>query len=168
MPIYEFYCEQCNVIFNFFSSRINTTTRPDCPHCGKKKISRQMSTFATLSKTNEDGDDGSTGLDETRMEEAFVSLMQESEGMNEDDPRQMATLMRKFTEKTGMRLGDTMEEAISRMEKGEDPESIEQEMGDRLDGDDLFTFAGMKKTVQGTGKLPPSHDETLYELKAEK
>lgn len=126
-----------------------------------------MSTFATLSKAREDGDDGSAGLDETRMEEAFVSLMKESEGMNEDDPRQMATLMRKFTEKTGMHLGDTMEEAVSRMEKGEDPDAIEQEMGDRLEGDDLFSFAGMKKKVLSTEKQPPSHDEKLYELKAE-
>ncbi|MBU1232292.1 MAG: zinc ribbon domain-containing protein [Proteobacteria bacterium] len=167
MPIYEFYCDHCNVIFNFFSSRTNTTTQPDCPRCGKKEISRQMSTFATLSKAREDGDDGSAGLDETRMEEAFVSLMKESEGMNEDDPRQMATLMRKFTEKTGMHLGDTMEEAVSRMEKGEDPDAIEQEMGDRLEGDDLFSFAGMKKKVLSTEKQPPSHDEKLYELKAE-
>jgi len=164
MPIYEFYCDHCNVIFNFLSSRINTTTKPDCPRCGKKEIIRQMSTFATIGKASEENDDMMAGMDETKMEEAFGSLMQEAEGMNEEDPRQMATLMRKFTEKTGMNLGDTMEEAISRMEKGEDPDVIESEMGDQLEGDDLFSFAGMKKKGLSVEKQAPSHDEKLYKL----
>ena len=164
MPIYEFYCDDCNIIFNSLSSRINTSTKPDCPRCGKKEISRQISTFATIGKASEDSDDMMAGIDETRMEEAFGSLMQEAEGMNEEDPRQMATLMRKFTEKTGMHLGDTMEEAISRMEKGEDPDLIEKEMGDQLEGDDLFSFEGMKKkAMSGVGQAP-SHDEKLYKL----
>jgi len=103
-------------------------------------------------------------MDESKMEEAFGSLMQEAEGMNEEDPRQMATLMRKFTEKTGMNLGDTMEEAISRMEKGEDPDLIEKEMGDRLDGDDLFSFEGMKQKALSSTEKIPGHDEKLYKL----
>ena len=123
-----------------------------------------MSTFATIGKAGKDQDDMMAGMDESRMEEAFGSLMQEAEGMNEEDPRQMATLMRKFTEKTGMNLGDTMEEAISRMEKGEDPDLIEKEMGDRLDGDDLFSFEGMKQKALSGTKETPGHDEKLYKL----
>ena len=164
MPIYEFYCDSCNVIFNFLSSGVDTQTRPDCPRCGKKEIRRQMSTFATIGKAEESGDDPLAGMDERKMEEAFGSLMAEAETMNEEDPRQMASLMRKFTKKTGMRLGENMEEAISRMEKGEDPERIEKEMGDALDGDDLFSFDSMKKkAVQQQAK--PEHDETLYRLR---
>lgn len=164
MPIYEFYCDSCNVIFNFLSSRVNTSTKPDCPRCGKKEISRQMSTFTTIGKASEDDNDMMVGMDETKMEEAFGSLMQEAEGMDEGDPRQMATLMRKLTEKTGMNLGDTMEEAISRMEKGEDPDVVEKEMGDCLDGDDLFSFDGMKKKALSDRKYVPVHDEKLYKL----
>ena len=164
MPIYEFYCDNCNVIFNFLSSSVNTSTKPDCPRCGKKEISRQMSTFATIGKASKEQDDMMAGMDEKKMEEAFGSLMQEAEGMNEEDPKQMATLMRKFTEKTGMNLGDTMEEAISRMEKGEDPDVIEQDMGNRLDGDDLFSFDGMKQKVLSVEKQFPDHDEKLYKL----
>ena len=164
MPIYEFHCDTCNVIFNFFSSRVNTTTKPDCPHCGKKEISRQMSTFATIGKASEENDDMMAGMDETKMEEAFSSLMREADGMNEDDPQQMASLMRQFTEKTGMNLGDTMEEAITRMEKGEDPDVIEKEMGDRLDGNDLFSFDGLKKKALSDRKQLPVYDDKLYEL----
>ncbi len=33
MPIYEFYCEQCHTIYNFFSRKINLEKIPDCPKC---------------------------------------------------------------------------------------------------------------------------------------
>jgi putative FmdB family regulatory protein len=164
MPIYEFLCTDCNTIFNFFSSRINTDKRPDCPKCGRKELARQMSTFATIGKAKEtDADDPLAGLDETKMEQAFEGLMRDAEGMNEDDPRQMAALMRKFSDKTGISMGEQMEEALARMEAGEDPDQIEQEMGDLMDSDDAFTLEGMKKKIK-SGPRAPVHDEKLYEL----
>ncbi len=162
MPIYEFFCEDCNMIFNFFSRRIDTQTKPDCPRCQKKELARQISMFATIGKASEEADQFG-GLDESKMEQALESLMRESEGINEDDPKQMATLMRKFTERTGINLGDNMEEAISRMEKGEDPDEIEKEMGDLLGDEDEFSFDSIKKRVLGR-PAPPVHDETLYDL----
>ena len=104
------------------------------------------------------------GMDEAKMEGAFGSLMAEAEGMNEEDPKQMASLMRRFTEKTGMILGESMDEALSRMEKGEDPDLIEQELGSSLEGDDLFSFAGIKKKGILVKKKVPDHDEKLYLL----
>ncbi len=162
MPIYEFYCDQCNVIFNFFSSRVNTSTIPDCPKCGKKDLSKQISTFATIGKAKEDSDDPFSGFDESKMENAFESLMKEAGNVNEDDPRQMAALMRKFTSQTGMQLGDSMEEAISRMESGDDPEQVEKEMGDQISEDD-FSMDSMKKKMLDRSNIPV-HDEKLYEL----
>lgn len=162
MPIYEFYCDSCNVIFNFFSSRIDTTTRPDCPKCGKKELARQVSRFATIRSSNTAQDEVLAGLDESRMEHAFESLMREAEGINEEDPRQMASLMRKFTSQTGLNFGDAMEEALSRMEAGEDPEQIEQEMGDML-GEDDFTLDALKKKAHSVS-APPTRDDKLYPL----
>ena len=163
MPIYEFYCHDCNVIFNFFSSRIDTTTRSDCPKCGREKLERQVSKFATIrSLDSQDGEDPLAGLDEAKMERAFETLMKEADGINEDDPRQMASLMRKFTSQTGINFGDAMEEAISRMEAGEEPDQIEQEMGDML-GDDDFSIEALKKKVSGR-RPAPVQDEKLYML----
>lgn len=163
MPIYEFLCQDCNTIFNFFSSRINTEKRPDCPKCGRKELNRQISAFAVIGKAKEsDGDDPLAGMDESKMEAAFEGLMRDAQGMNEDDPRQMAQLMRKFSDKTGIRLGGPMEDAISRMEAGEDPDAIEKEMGNLLDADDAFSFEGMKKKLSSSRQ--PAHDETLYQL----
>jgi putative FmdB family regulatory protein len=162
MPIYEFYCDQCNVIFNFLSSRVNTSKIPDCPRCGKPELTKQISTFATIGKAKEESDNPLDGFDESKMEHAFESLMKESENVNEDDPRQMASLMRKFTSQTGMQLGDSMEEAISRMESGEDPEQVEREMGDQISEDD-FSLDSMKKKVARQRKAPV-YDEKLYDL----
>lgn len=162
MPIYEYYCDRCNVIFNFYSSRVNTEKIPACPKCDKKELTKQISTFATIGKTKEESDEQFAGLDESKMEHAFESLMREAEHINEDDPKQMASLMRKFTSKTGLHLGDSMEEALSRMEAGEDPEQVEKEMGDALNEED-FSLESMKKRVARHGNLPV-HDEKLYDL----
>lgn len=162
MPIYEFYCRDCNVIFNFYSSRINTEKRPDCPRCGKKELSKRISTFATIGKAKEESDDQFAGMDESKMERAFESLMREAEHINENDPKQMASLMRKFTSQTGINFGDSMEEALSRMEAGEDPEQVEKEMGD-LFNEDNFSIEMLKKNGMRDTRRP-IHDEKLYEL----
>ena len=60
MPIYEFYCPDCNTLFNFFSRTINTTKKPKCPRCKTRTLERQMSAFAFTGKAKEsdDGEDG--------------------------------------------------------------------------------------------------------------
>ncbi len=150
------------MIFNFFSARINTETIPACPKCGKDKLDKQISGFATIRNSGEEGDDSMAGLDESKMEQAFGSLMKEAENINEDDPRQMASLMRKFTSETGIRLGDSMDEAISRMEAGEDPDQVEKEMGDLLNDDD-FSLEQLKKRRLNL-RSKPVQDEKLYKL----
>ena len=162
MPIYEFYCEPCNTIFSFFSRRINTTKIPSCPKCDHDLI-RQMSTFATIGKAKEESDELPPGFDESKMERALGELMQEADKINEDDPRQMAQFMRKFTEKSGLDLGDNVEEAIARLEAGEDPEQIEQEMGDVFEGEDPFAMLKKKDGKSGRSGRP-RRDETLYDL----
>jgi len=162
MPIYEFFCDDCNTLFNFFSSRINTSKTPGCPKCAKA-LQRRMSTFATIGRAKEPDEAGLGDIDEQRMEQALGALAQEAENANEDDPRQMAMLMRKFSDKTGLALGDGMEEALSRMESGEDPEKIEQEMGDILEGEDPLSLLG-RKAGKAAGRKAPLRDEKLYEL----
>ncbi|MCX7591991.1 MAG: zinc ribbon domain-containing protein [Kiritimatiellae bacterium] len=168
MPIYEFYCADCHTIFNFLSKTVNTTARPLCPRCGKRKLERQVSLFAMTRKTGEGDEAGDLPVSEEKMEHAIEALASEAENINEDDPRQAATLMRKFTKMTGLGLSDTMEEALGRMEAGEDPEKIEEEMGDLMENDEEpFVFGEQKKrrAVRATGfRGAPARDETLYEL----
>jgi hypothetical protein len=56
-----------------------------------------------------------------------------------------------------------MTEALRRMEQGEDPDQIEAEMGDLLEGEDPFQMGG-KKGARGGRRPPPRRDETLYDL----
>lgn len=168
MPIYEFYCSDCHTVFNFLSRSVNTTKRPACPKCGKARLARKVSSFAiSKGRTETEGDDeGLPDFDERKMEQAMAAIAQEAEGMSEEDPRQMARLMRKIYDSTGLQLGEGIEEAIRRMEAGEDPEKIEEELGDVMETEDPLLGAGGKKLSRALRRRlrPPSVDDTLYEL----
>ena len=164
MPIYEFYCAECNTIFNFFSRTVNTTKKPKCPKCKTTVLERQVSLFSFTGNATEDGDMDDLPLDESKMEQAMQMLAKEADGINEDDPKQAANLMRKLSDMTGLKLGDGMDEALDRMAKGEDPEQIEAEMGDLLEAEDPFVLEGKKGKNPEGKRSRPSRDETLYDL----
>ncbi|MBN1600631.1 MAG: zinc ribbon domain-containing protein [Chitinispirillaceae bacterium] len=164
MPMYEFFCSNCNTIYTFLSKKINTEKIPSCPKCHNKNLEKMVSRFAfTGSSKKDSGDNDNTPdlpIDESKMEQAIASLASQAENINENDPRQAADLMRRLSSMTGLKLGDKMEEALSRMESGEDPEAIEKDMED-IDENDLFKF----ESTGGGKKHPrPARDETLYEM----
>ncbi len=164
MPIYEFYCEKCNTVYNFFSRTINTDKIPYCPRCKDVKLKKKVSIFATISGNKEESpeDEGLPPIDESRMERAMGILASEAEKIDAEDPRQGAQLMRKLADETGLRLGPSMEEALSRMERGEDPEKIEEEMGSALEEEEPFLFK--QPTKARSSRPKPKVDDTLYEL----
>lgn len=163
MPIYEFFCEHCNTIFSFLSRRINTTSIPECPKCNRS-LQKMMSSFATIGRAGEPGEEElPPGFDEAKMERALGELAQEAEKMNEEDPRSMAQLMRKFSEKTGLALNENMEHALARLEAGEDPDQIEREMGDMFDGENELPF-DFKQAGKRMKRKNPVRDEKLYEM----
>jgi len=168
MPIYEFYCPDCHALFNFLSKTVNTTKRPACPKCGRKRLEREVSMFAlTGERRDPDGMDD-LPIDESKMENAMEALAGEAEGLNEDDPREAARLMRKFSHMTGLEFGGGIEEAIGRMESGEDPDKIESDMGERLEDEEPFVMPG--KGGGGAGgkagkpRGAPRRDPTLHEM----
>lgn len=164
MPIYEFYCEDCNTIFNFFSKSVNTTKKPKCPKCKVNRLSRQVSAFAVTGRAKEEGNPDNLPFDEGKMEQAMQMLAGEAEKINEDDPRQAANLMRKLTDMTGLELGPGMREALKRMENGEDPDKIEAEMGDLLGDEEPFVLPEKKGSTGKMTRPAPTRDETLYDL----
>ena len=162
MPVYEFYCADCHTIFNFLSRRITTDACPACPKCGKPELERQVSLFALSRGRTDEPVEGMPDIEEGRLEKAMAALAGEMGNLDENDPRQMARVIRKLTEATGVDFGSGMEEAIRRLEAGEDPGTIEAEMGDLFDGENPFDRhggRGLKRKV-----TPPSRDETLYPL----
>lgn len=167
MPIYEFYCSKCNTIYSFLSRTIQPDKRPRCPHCGKPRLERQVSVFAATGRSREEGgEDGEPQLpmDESKMEQAMDALAREADGMSEEDPRQAAGLMRKFSSMTGMEMGPGMKEALARLEAGEDPDAIEAALGDRLEKEDPFIMPDAKGRVRGKARPAPRRDATLHEM----
>lgn len=174
MPIYEFYCPDCDTLFSFFSQRIDTEARPDCPRCDRTELERRPARFAALTGSatgagDDEGDDLGElgGVDEERLAEAFESAVGEMEGSGADpeDPRQVARMFRRVGEAAGLEPGDRMEEMLRRLEGGEDPERLEEEMGDAFDDDgDDDPLAELFRRKRRGGRRRPKVDEELYFL----
>lgn len=168
MPIYEFACPKCRVIFNFLSQRINPDRKPACPKCGNKKMRKEMSRFAMTKGLKESaapaaGTDAQGGppmpdMDDPRVERAMMEMERDMEHLDENNPKHMAHMMRKM--KDIMPAGTMPKEldiAIKRLEAGEDPEKIEADMGDVL-GD----LMGGEGGPGGAGGAY-SHDSGLHD-----
>jgi putative FmdB family regulatory protein len=164
MPIYEFYCARCHTIYNFLARSANNKKIPLCPSCTDVPLVRRMSVFSTISSSNTQdatGDDPFAGIDESKVARELEKLAAQAGRIGDDDPRAAAQLMRKFSSMTGMKLGDGFQEALKRMESGEDPEKIAEEMGDALAEEEPW---GDKKTGKAKSRRKIRIDETLYEL----
>jgi len=179
MPIYELYCDRCDTLFNFFSFGVDTETRPLCPRCGEVRLERRPARFAIGSSgstaSGEEADElGELGVDEERLGSAFESALSELEagGADPDDPRQLARVLRRVGETAGLEPGPEMDEMLRRLEAGEDPESLEDDLADAFDegaGDDeagsdpLAELFRRKRTTRRRRKRPKV-DEELYFL----
>ncbi|HKQ60936.1 MAG TPA: zinc ribbon domain-containing protein [Candidatus Polarisedimenticolaceae bacterium] len=162
MPIYEFYCAGCHRIFNFLSRTGDTSRRPDCPRCGRPRLERRPSRFAISKGRPAAGAEGEG--DDAQLDAALESLAGEAERLDESDPRQVAGLMRRLHERTGMPLGTGMEEAIRRMEAGEDPDAVEDRLGELLDAEEPEASGGRVLGALRRRLRPPAVDTQLYEL----
>ncbi|MEI8043508.1 MAG: zinc ribbon domain-containing protein [Verrucomicrobiota bacterium] len=169
MPIYEYACPKCRVIFNFLSKRITPDRLPACPKCGNKKMSKQMSRFAMSRNLKEPAAKPEVGgaeppmpdMDDPRVERAMMEMERDMEHLDENNPKHMAHMMRKM--KDLMPPGTVPKDldiAIKRLEAGEDPEKIEADMGDVL-GD----FMGWEDEAGGMGGPGAgyTHDSGLYD-----
>jgi putative FmdB family regulatory protein len=171
MPIYEFYCAPCHTVFNFLSKRINTEGQPACPKCGSV-TNRRPSTFAMSRNMKEappsagggDGADPFGAMDESTLESAMESLASEADSIDENDPRQAANVMRRLFDATGMPMGGSIEEALKRMESGEDPEKIEEDMGDLLEADPFAASPVKTSSERRIPARPARLDPDLYEM----
>ena len=143
MPIYEFACPKCRVIFNFLSRRTNPDRLPKCPKCGNRKMEKQMSGFAMLRGAKEpavpaaghdEGGPPEPNMDDPRVMRAMGEMERDMEHLDENNPKHMAHMMRKMKDLMPPgTMPKEMDIAIKRLEAGEDPEKIEEDMGDVFD-----------------------------------
>lgn len=123
-----------------------------------------MSTFATISRGKGKDDAAGPNIDEAKVGEAMSLLAREADRFNENDPKQVAGLMRKLSQITGVQMGKGMEEAIRRIESGEDPEKVEAEIENLMEGEEPMLLDEKKEGKAKSSFKPPAVDDTLYEL----
>jgi len=162
MPIFEYLCPDCNRVYSFLVKSLASAKEPVCPKCGAEDLRKMVSKFAVGSPATpaapatpagEEG--GPDPLADPRVEREMMKLMNDAEGMDENNPRQLGQLMRRMGELTGEPMDSAMEEAVRRLESGEDPEKIEEDMGDMF---------GDEPSGPGGSGGAPSYDDGLYDM----
>ena len=58
MPIFEFRCRKCQACFEVLFRSRDEKLAVDCPQCGSKKVTRQMSAFSGKIGNTSDGGAG--------------------------------------------------------------------------------------------------------------
>ncbi len=136
MPIYEYLCRRCNTIFQFLVRNPSSKTAPVCPECGKgDRMEKVMSTFSVKSS--------SSSIEDMADDSSLA-------GLDTEDPKAMASAIRRMADEMGEDLGPEVNEALTRLEAGEDPEKIERDLEES--GFDM-----------GEGGGEPSRAPGLYE-----
>lgn len=169
MPIYEFYSPDTHRIYSFLARSLDQGRQtPRCPDRPKARMERLVSRFAVTGRAKEKTDTPTDGPLDPHMEQAMAEMEREMATMSEDhpDPRQIGRLMRKMTAATGRKLPEAMEHMIQRLEKGEDPERLEEEFSDSFAN---FEEEFGEETAQALGlptrkKAAPVRDPKLYEM----
>lgn len=164
MPFYEFYCDGCHRIFNFYSKQINTTESPNCPRCNKLHIQRMISNFSALKDMNSIKDKGGfTSNNDADVIKSKLFLENELKSIDQNDPRQMAKVLKKLGDATGNHLGSGLQNILSQMERGGNINELQLELESIL-----AKYEEKSETEfgvhQGKGNLPPITDEEVYEF----
>lgn len=118
MPIYEYECGKCRRRTSVLTLRVGEKVNASCKHCGSRKLARVMSRFA-MPKS-----------EEARME--ALSDPSTFSGLDENDPKSVAKVMRKLGKEMGEEAGGPeMDQAMEELESGN------FSGGDSSGGDDL-------------------------------
>lgn len=136
MPIYEYDCGGCgrrvSLFFPNFGAVEERTAAGEnrCPRCGSADLTRRMSRVRALRHTAASvgmgAGMGGEGDDDGDMAGMAAGL----EGLDENDPRAVARWARQMKESMGdeMGMGPEFDRALDRIEAGEDPDRVMEDM----------------------------------------
>ncbi len=125
MPLYDYRCLDCHRSFEIYISYAEYgTRRVQCPHCQSDNIRRRLPRVR-LAKSEEE-----------RIESLADDFSDPNlvEGL-EEDPRTLGRWMRRMSQELGEEMPPEFDEVVDRLEKGQRPEEIEQEMPELASGE---------------------------------
>ena len=123
MPIYEYRCADCARKVSVFFRSFSAVGDPVCPRCGGTRLTRLMSRVAVHRGGGDGGDEDFGDGDFDRY----------LDGIDENDPRSVARAMRRMSDEMGEPIEPEMQEALTRMEAGEDPERVMASMDEQME-----------------------------------
>ncbi len=162
MPIFEYLCRPCNRIYSFLSLRPRPDREPVCPRCGSTELTRVPSAFAVTGSHKTGKERGAREGHEAEgarpgLEDEALRMASEMSDEDVEDPRALARMMRHLAAESGEPITPAMDEMFRRMEAGEDPEALEEELGPRLEEE-------MGEADDEGGGGAPSRDDGLYDF----
>lgn len=121
MPNYEYRCIDCGKRVSIYLTYEEYGRKKiRCPNCESDDLKRLINRVRVV-----------------RSEEARLDSLSDPsqwDGLEDEDPRAMARMMRKMGDELGEELPPEFDEVVDRLEAGESPEDIEKSMPD-LGGD---------------------------------
>lgn len=106
MPIYEYSCQECRRRSSFLIMNPSHPGSIVCRHCGGSKLERLLSRFAAPKS------------EEARLES--LSDPASLGGIDENDPRSVARLMKKM----GQEMGEDIDDIEAMMDQAEEGEGV--------------------------------------------
>lgn len=116
MPTYDYRCQNCRRRFDKFFTYHEYGTKPVvCPHCGSENVQRKIGRIRVA-----------------RSEASRLESFSDSADLAglEDDPRALGKMMRQMSGELGEEMGPEFHEVVGRLESGQSPEQIEQDLPD--------------------------------------
>ncbi|MSU68830.1 MAG: FmdB family transcriptional regulator [Opitutaceae bacterium] len=175
MPIYEYYCQDNHTIYQFYAKTLaQGNLVPKCPDNPKFKLRKLVSAFAVTKggksdESSEPKPDAAPGdsAEDARMEAAMGAMEKEFSGVDENDPKAMARMMRKMSDMTGEKIDGEMEEVVRKLEAGADPDSLEEQLGggEKPEGGDPYGDDMGMRGPGGPGSVPKDPKERKHRFK---
>lgn len=118
MPNYDYICQNCKKRFSLFIRYEEYgKVAVVCPACQSDQVQRKIGRVRIAHSTDSRLEDLS---DPSNLD------------VLEDDPRSLGRMMRQMSEETGEEMGPEFDEVVHRLEAGQHPEQIEQDLPDLL------------------------------------
>jgi putative FmdB family regulatory protein len=116
MPSYDFRCLNCRRRFDVFMTYADYGKKPvTCPHCHSDKVQRRINKVRIA-----------------RSDESRIENLADPDNLAglDDDPRALGRMMRQMRGEIGEEMGPEFDEVVNRLESGQTPEQIEQDLPD--------------------------------------